>query len=238
MPQISLLFRAWAIVTGAWAVISSPHLSAQEPKEEGPRTSPIVAAVKNVKPALVFIQESKEKGKNEGGRRACALGVLIDTKGAVLTNHSTTKGWKKRDVILSDGRILPAKALFSDPDLDLLVIQIDDTKPFSHVEVGDSDKVKEGDCVIALGAPSTAAEDKPLQVVAGLIGGKVRTKKKDEFLFLVDTSIGPGCNPGPLITREGKFVGMVVSRDLSPHSNGAVPSNRLKDRVADWYKER
>jgi serine protease Do len=156
----------------------------------------------------------------------------------VVTNHSTTKGWKKSEVILSDGRKLPAKALFSDPDLDLVVIQVEDTKPLPCVEVGDSEKVKEGDWVIALGAPSTTAEDEPLTVAAGLIGGKVRGTKKGEFLFLVATSIGPGCSPGPLITREGKFVGLVVSRDLSPHPDGAIPGNRVKDRVAEWSKKK
>ena len=238
MPQIPLLFRAWAFVIGAWAVISSPLLSAQEPKEESPRKSPVVAAVEKVKPAARLHPGIQRKGQGSRGAALCALGVLIDPKGTVLTNHSTTKGWKKSEVILSDGRKLPAKALFSDPDLDLLVLQVEDTKPFPHVEVGDSDKVKKGDWVIGLGARSKTADDKPLLVVAGLIGGKVRAKKKDEFLFRVDTSIGPGCNPGPLITREGKFVGLVVSRNLSPHLDGAVPSNRLKDRVAKWSEEK
>ena len=156
----------------------------------------------------------------------------------MVTNHSTTKGWKKSEVILSDGRRLPAKTLLSDPELDLAIIKVEAAKPLPPVEVGDSDKVKKGDWVIALGALRTTAIDDALLVVPGLIGGKVRGKKKDELLFLVDTSLGPGCNAGPLITREGKFVGLVVSRDLSPHPDGAIPSNRVKERVAEWSKKK
>jgi hypothetical protein len=60
MTQIPLLFRTWTLVIGTSALILSPLLSAQELKEEAPRKSPAGAAVEKVKPALVFIQESKE----------------------------------------------------------------------------------------------------------------------------------------------------------------------------------
>jgi serine protease Do len=239
MTQIPLLFRAWALVIGALALISSPLLIAQERKEEAPRKSSATAAIEKVKPALVFIQEPKENGTAEGKRRAFALGVLIDPRGTVVTNHSAIKGMKKREVILSDGRRLPAKALFSDPDLDLAMIKVEDAKPLPYAEVGDSEKVKLGDSVLALSAPWTTAVDEPLMVAAGLISGKARLTKTRDFLFMVDTHIGPGCGPGPLITREGKFVGLVVSRDITPRAaNSALPSNRVKQRVTEWSRKK
>ena len=67
-------------------------------------------------------------------------------------------------------------------------------------------------------------------VVAGLIGGKGRGAKTGDFRLLVDTAIGPGCGVGPLITREGKFAGLVVGRDFSPRgTNAAIPSNLVKE---------
>jgi S1-C subfamily serine protease len=232
--QVVALLRAYL----AKKKLASSPLLPEQPKEEVPRQAPFAVVVEKIKPALVFIQEPKEKGAAAAKRPKFALGIIIDPKGILVTNHSAIKGMKSSEVLLHDGRVLPVKALLSDPDLDLAIIKVEDGKPLPYAEVGDSEKVKEGDWIIALGAPWTTAVDEPLLVAAGLISGKVRGTKKDEHLFLVDTSIGPGCSPGPLITREGKFVGLVVSRDLSPRSNGAIPSNRVKKHAADWAKEK
>jgi S1-C subfamily serine protease len=238
MTQHPLLFRAWTLVVGVAMLISASLLSARERTEEARRKPSLAVAVEKVKPALVFLQQPKEKGKEEGKRSPYALGVIIDPTGTVVTNHSATRGFKKIDVLLSDGRRLPTKALFSDPDLDLAVIKIEDTRRLPYAEVGDSDKVKVGDRVLALSAPWTTPVDEPLMVVSGLIAGTRRGAKPGDFLFLVDTAIGPGCGAGPLMDREGKFVGLVVGGDRGPRStNTAIPSNRVKERAAKWFKK-
>ena len=231
----NLLITA-ALVIGASGLFLSPLASAQEKNENAARQ--LTAAVEKVKPALVFLQEPKEKGgggKQEKKQPKQALGLIIDPKGTVVTNHSLIKGLKTIEVVLSDGRRLPAKAMFSDPDLDLAIVKIEDIKPFPHSTVGDSEKVKKGDWVVALSAPWMVNES--ATVTNGLIGGKVRGTKKGALLFLVDTSISPGIGPGPLIGSEGKFVGLVVGRKVGPRGiNSAIPSNLVMKRAAGWFK--
>jgi RNA polymerase sigma factor (sigma-70 family) len=222
---------------GASALVSAPTLSAPELKKEPPRKSPIAAAIEQVEPALVFIQESREKGAPESKHLALALGIIIDPKGTVVTNHSVIKCMKKSEVILSDGRRLPAKAVLADSGLDLAIITVEDAGPLPFAAVGDSDKVKVGSPVFALSAPWITKVDQPLMVAAAIVGGKARRTEQGDFLFLVDTTFGPGCGPGPLLSREGRFLGLVVSRDLSPRCNAAIPSNQVQERLAQWAKK-
>jgi RNA polymerase sigma factor (sigma-70 family) len=208
--------------------------------KDAPRESPVKRAVEKCKPALVSVQEVAEKGagEEEAAPPRSVLGILIDAGGVVLTNQSLIKGAKKLAVVLGDGRRLPARAVRSDRDLDLAVIHVEDSKPLPAVEIGDSEKVEVGDWVLALSYPWTAAVDEPLTVTAGLIAGKARGTKTAESLLAVDTSIGPGCAPGPLLGREGKLLGLVVSREHMPGGrNGAVPSNRVVERLAEWSRE-
>jgi serine protease Do len=220
-------------------LICSARASAQESKPDGPPGSPVTAALEKVKPALVFVREAEEPGTDKGNRPAPALGVIVDPKGTVVTNHSAIKGMKKCVVVLHDDRKLAAKAFHSDPNLDLTVIRIEDAKPLPSVEVGDSEKLKMGDRALALAAPWAVGGDDPVQVVRGLVGGKARGAEKVGARFLVDTALGPGCGPGPVFSLEGKFVGLAVGRDLGPRTTGsAVPSNRIVERVAEWSKKK
>jgi WD40 repeat protein/S1-C subfamily serine protease len=208
-------------------------------RQDAPGQSPVTGAVENSKRALVLIQEAKGKSDGkEGTVPRSVLGILIDAKGAVVTNYSLIKGWKKLAVVLSDGRRLPAKAMRSDPDLDLAVIHVEDPKPLPHATVGDSENLKVGDFVLALSAPWTVAVEELPVSTRGIIAGKARTTKKGDARFTVDTATGPACSPGPLIDRRGQFIGLVVSRDLVPRgTNGAIPSKRILERLAEWSKE-
>ncbi len=236
MTRTSFQFRSWVLFIGAVALMSSRVLPAREPKEV--RQSAVAVAVEKVTPALVFIQEPQKKDEEAEKRPKVALGIIIDSKGIVVTNHSATKGMKSSEVVLNDGRRLPVMALLSDPELDLALIKIEDTKPLPVVAVDDSERVKDGDLVIALTAPEAAVVNEALTIAVGLISGKVPGTKKGEFLFRVDTAVGPGVSSGPLVTTEGKFVGLIVSRDLSTRFNCAVPSNWVKEHAADWTKEK
>jgi serine protease Do len=201
----------------------------------------VAADVAKVKPALVFIQELRgnDKKSREEKRRKSALGVVLDSRGTVVTNHSLIKGCKKIEVVLSDGHRLRPKSMLSDPNLDLVVIKVAGARRLKHAEVGNSDKVKKGDAVLALGVPWTISVDESPTAVRGLIGGKTRGTKKSGALLVVETAIGPGCGPGPLFSREGKLVGLVVSRDLVRRgTDSAIPCNRIKARLADWTKEK
>jgi serine protease Do len=205
------------------------------------RQASLKAAVQRVKPAVVLIKPVSPKGKGNVGRQPppAALGAIVDPKGVVVTSLCHIKGWKSVEVLLSGGRSLPAAGVWSDPALDLAVIKVEDTRPLPHVAFGDSDKVQAGDFVVALSNPWRAATHESITITVGLIAGKGRGRENGEALFGVDTAIGTGCLPGPLISRHGQLIGMVVSRDLVPHGgSGAVPSNRVKERVSALMKKK
>jgi serine protease Do len=237
MTGILFLPCVWAGFIGTSALLFAPLFSGQA-QEGDARTSPLATAVKIAKPAIVFIQGPKPKGTDQADCSAFTLGIIVDPKGIVVTNYSAIKDMKKCEVVLRDGRKFLPKAVASDPALGLTLIKIKDAKPLPFAAVEDSKKVKVGDRVIALSAPWTTLVDDPVTVVAGLIGGKTRGTKNGDSLFLVDTATGPGCSPGPLLNKEGKFVGLLLSRDLSPRRNAAIPSNRVKERMAEWSKEK
>jgi hypothetical protein len=208
--------------------------------ELAPRQAWAKAAVEKCKAALVVIRAPQREGEAKGdGRPGPALGILLDAKGTVVTSHSLIKGMEKLEVVLGDGRRLPARTVRSDRDLDLAMLCVEDSKPLPHARVGDSDKVAVGDRVLALSAPWRIATEELPTVTRGIIAGKARTARKGETLFGVDTAIGPGCGPGPLINTEGEFIGLVVGRELAPRgTNGAVPSKRILERLAEWRKEK
>src|SRR5262249_7627448 len=148
------------------------------------------AALEKVKPALVFIQGAK--GTDEEKTPGYALGIILDPQGEVVTNHSAIVGMQGIEVLLSDGRKLPARAILSYADLDLAIITIKDGSPLPHAVVGNSEKVKVGDWSLALNAPWTVILDEPLITTVAIIGAKTRGTN-EESVFVVDTSISPGC---------------------------------------------
>jgi serine protease Do len=212
-----------------WAVEPDPAASADEAHKEDVRPIPF-AGVDRAKAALVFIQEARRRpGKDTDARPA--LGIIIDPRGVVVTNQCRIAGLQEIEVVLSDGRIRPAKAVLRYADLDLALIKITDAQPLPHVVVGDSDKAQMTDHVLVLNAPWARIGDEPsVTITAGLIGGIARRARapKGESFFWVDTSIGPGCGPGPLINPAGEFIGLVVGGDLARRgANVAVPGNRV-----------
>jgi serine protease Do len=240
MTAKHLLSGTVGAVFCAAVLIAAPRPPVQEKQENAPRKSAAVSAVEKIRPAVVFLQGTAktDKGK-EGKRTRVGVGILIDPGGTIVANHSIIQKLNPIEVVLGDGRKLPAKAVFSDPDLDLAVVKVEAPKPLPHAEVGDIAKVEAGDLVLALNSPWTVTVDEPPTVVAGIIAGITPGTKKGEKLFVVDTAIGPGCGPGPLISREGKLLGLVVGSGLGPRgTNSAIPSNRVTERVADWARKK
>jgi WD40 repeat protein/S1-C subfamily serine protease len=231
---MALRFRFLAVGVAILSLVLEKAL-AEAPPERGQH----ITAVEKIKPALVFIQKpaGKVAGEEQRALPGSVLGILIDARGTVVTNNSLIKGVDQLEVVLSDGRRLAGKAMRSDPGLDLAVIHIEDTKPLPHAKVGDSEKVRVGDFVLALSNPWTVVVDEQPVATRGLIAGKARTTKKGDTVFAVDTAISPECSPGLLINREGEFIGLVVSRDLVPRgTNGAIPSKRVMERLAEWSR--
>jgi serine protease Do len=161
--------------------------------------------------------------------KGLGTGMIIDTKGHILTNHHVAGGATKIEVQLSNGNRYPAKLVGTDPKTDLAVIQISSKESFPHVTFGDSDKVEVGEWVVAIGHPRGLDQT----VTQGIISAKHRQGITDpsgyQDFLQTDAAINPGNSGGPLLNLQGQVIG--VNAVIASESGGfegigfTIPSN-------------
>jgi S1-C subfamily serine protease len=162
-------------------------------------------------------------------------GIVYDERGFIVTNNHVISEARQINVTLPDNRVYEGKIVGSDPLTDVAVLKISRTG-LAAAEFYDSDKLKVGQIVLALGNPFGLVGGPT--VTAGVISAlKRRIQAKGgpviEELIQTDAAINPGNSGGPLINLEGKVVGM--STAIIPYAQGigfAVTSNTVR-RVAD-----
>jgi len=143
---------------------------------------------------------------NETPQRGIGSGFFVDAKGVILTNYHVVKGADEVTIHLQDGRNLVSRDIKTDPRTDLAVIRVQASTPFPYLELGDSNAAEIGDRVLAVGAPFGYAGS----VTAGIISGKSRSLQVNmyEDYLQTDAAINPGNSGGPLVTLDGKVVGI------------------------------
>ena len=161
--------------------------------------------------------------------RGLGSGMIIDTKGNILTNYHVAGGATKIEVLLADGRKLPAKLVGGDPKTDLAVVRIQTKEPLPYITFGDSDKMEVGEWVIAIGHPRGLDQT----VTQGIISAKHRRGVTDptgyQDFLQTDAAINPGNSGGPLLNLYGEVIG--VNTAIASQSGGsegigfAIPSN-------------
>jgi serine protease DegQ len=170
---------------------------------------------------------------------AAGSGVIVDAAaGYVLTNHHVVEHAKEIAVTLKDGRRLKARLIGSDPATDVALLKIN-ARNLTAIELGDSDRLKVGDYVIAVGNPFGLGQT----VTSGIVSALGRTgisKEGYEDYIQTDASINPGNSGGPLITFDGKLIG-INTAILSPGGGNvgigfAVPVNIAKAVMAQLIK--
>ncbi len=157
-------------------------------------------------------------------------GFILDADGTIVTNNHVVQGADRVTVTLTDGTELPAKIVGRDPRTDLAVIKVDAGHPLPSLRLGDSDQVKPGQWVLAVGNPFGLGGT----VTAGIVSARGRdigSGPYDSFLQ-VDAAINQGNSGGPLFTQDGRVVG-VNTAILSPSGGSvgigfAIPSNLVK----------
>jgi len=170
-------------------------------------------------------------------------GVLIDAEGYILTNEHVIDQADKITVTLPDGRKFKAEIKGQDPRADLAVIKIS-AHNLPVAALGDSDKLKIGQWVVAIGNPFGFAMENPEPTVtAGVISalhrslGRTSMRDKDyNDLIQTDAAINPGNSGGPLVNLKGEIVGINVA--IFSTSGGyqgigfAIPANSAKRIVS------
>src|SRR5215213_10012536 len=159
-------------------------------------------------------------------------GVIVSADGYVLTNHHVIDGAEEVTVELSDHRSFSAKLVGSDPPSDLAVLKIDE-RNLPVLSIGDSDRARVGDVVLALGNPLGLEQT----VTAGIISAKGRSTGLSDGSFedflQTDAPINQGNSGGALVNTAGELVG-INSQILSPTGGNigigfAIPSNMAKN---------
>jgi serine protease Do len=172
-------------------------------------------------------------GDDEPERRAIGSGFILSADGYVLTNAHVVQGADEVTVTLTDKREFKAKLIGSDDRTDVALVKIE-AAGLPFVKVGDVDKTKVGEWVIAIGSPYGLEST----VTAGIVSAKQRDTGDYLPLLQTDVPINPGNSGGPLINMRGEVIG-INSQILSP-SGGyagislAIPINeaiRISDEL-------
>ncbi len=171
--------------------------------------------------------ETPRKFKREV--KGLGTGMIMDGQGHVLTNHHVVDGATDIQVLLANGRQYKAEPVGADPKTDLAVIRIKTGEDLPHVRFGDSDKIRVGDWVVAIGHPRGLDQT----VTQGIISAKHRRGILDPSSYQdylqTDAAINPGNSGGPLLNLQGEVVG--VNSAIASQSGGfegigfAIPSN-------------
>jgi serine protease Do len=139
-------------------------------------------------------------------RQGFGSGFFIDPSGVVLTNFHVVDGADSVTVTLMDGRKLTSKDIKGDRRSDLAIIRVDAKDKVPYLEFGDSDAMEIGDRVLAIGAPFGLAGS----VTSGIVSAKGRNLNLNmyEDFLQTDAAINPGNSGGPLVSLEGKVIGI------------------------------
>jgi len=199
-----------------------------------------------INPSVVHISSSQNVPNffygttPEQGTRS---GFLYDDQGHIVTNNHVVSGADTLDVLLSNGLNLPATVVGTDPYYDLAVVKIDLPAGIaSPLELGDSDPLKVGQTVIAIGNPFGL--DRTL--TTGVISALRRRIETDAGTAIgqaiqTDAAINPGNSGGPLLDAHGRVVG--INTAINSPSGGsvgigfAVPVNIIKQVVPSLIKD-
>jgi len=174
--------------------------------------------------------------RDGGPRRTYSLGsgFIIDPRGYVVTNDHVIEDATEIEVVLQDESRYRAKVVGRDRRTDLAVLRIERPEPFPYVQWADSDRVRVGDWVIAIGNPFGLGTS----VTVGVVSARGRDIRADSYVdfFQIDAAINRGNSGGPSFDLEGRVLG-VNTAIFSPSGINigigfAIPSN-IARRVVD-----
>jgi serine protease Do len=246
---------AGAVVGGrvVWSIFKT-DLNNVLPIQTNPATTPaslqisnteietaITQTVEKVGPAVVTVVGTVPGQVTFFGRTAdgqsSGSGVIISSDGYIVTNNHVVENANDLSVILSDGTQLPAQLISTDIFADLAVLKVDGPMP-AVVTIGNSDNLKSGETVIAIGSPLGEFRN---TVTVGVISATGRMLDTGNGYFMedllqTDAAINQGNSGGPLVNLNGELVGinsLIVrggngSSAVAEGLGFAIPSNTVR----------
>jgi len=201
------------------------------------RDDEVIAAIAKVEASVVNINTvrfEQDAFLHVHPARGLGSGFIIDSRGYILTNHHITSGSREIEVALTDGRAFEGKLVGSDPANDLAVSRID-ARDLPVAEMGDSNQLRVGQTVIAIGNPFGLVGGPSVTVgVVSALNRHILAERVYENLIQTDASINPGNSGGPLLDLSGKVVGINTANIPGAQGIGfAIPINTAKAVLED-----
>jgi len=219
---------------------ASPSAPASPVAPIDPGTQPIAAVVERVSPAVVNVTTNlaSEAGFGGGGR-GTGTGFIVREDGVVVSNFHVVDGAFSIEVFTASGDRYPARVIGGDPNADLAVLQVE-ASGLPTVELGDSDALRLGESVVALGF-ALGLEGGP-SVTSGIVSqvgrtitaGAGATTNTLEDLIQTDAAINPGNSGGPLVDLGGRVVGINTAAAQAAENIGfAIAINRARPIIEE-----
>jgi serine protease Do len=167
------------------------------------------------------------QGPREFRQQGAGSGFIINKDGLIVTNNHVVEGAKEVTVTLATKEEYPAKVIGRDPKTDIALLRIQPKGTLPAATLGDSDKLRVGELVLAIGNPFGLSNT----VTSGIVSAKGRVigaGPYDDFIQ-TDASINPGNSGGPLFNMQGEVIG--INTAIIPNGQGigfAVPVNLAK----------
>ncbi|MFR4115099.1 MAG: Do family serine endopeptidase [Alphaproteobacteria bacterium] len=204
--------------------------------EAGAQFSSFADLAEKLTPSVVNISSfSQSETENSEGNtplsESLGSGFIIDGNGYIITNNHVVDKAESISVTLSDNIKTEARVIGKDPKTDLALIKIETKRPLNAVKFGDSDKIRVGDWVLAIGNPFGLGSS----VTAGIVSAKSRDIESGPYdsFIQTDASINQGNSGGPMFNLQGEVIGIssaIFSTTGASQGVGfAIPAN-----LAGW----
>ena len=230
---------SWALTTtllthNAAATTTTPSTGSSTTTPTSSQTASSAEAVyQEVAPSVVTINTVVTGRFGQTGQ-GTGSGIVVDSKGDILTNNHVISGGQQITVTLSDGKTYPATVVGTDSAKDLAVIRISAPASALHpVTLGNSDRVQVGDTVYAIGSPFGLSGSLTEGIVSNLNqSGGATSNSSLTGLIQTDAAINPGNSGGPLVNAQGEVIGINNSIESPVDGNVgvgfAIPINQVK----------
>ena len=187
--------------------VSAPPITQEEP---------IVDIAEKRGPAVVSIFVETPEGQGWGS------GVIFTEDGYIITNHHVVENAQRITVYLSDGTELEAGLAGTDERTELAVVKIRREGKYTAAPLGESDGLKVGQTVVAIGTPLGLSST----VTSGIISALDRTVDADGRRFKMiqmDAAVNPGNSGGPLFDKYGNVIGIITMKEVTTYDSNGNP---------------